>query len=38
VARGIFGNISKTRDLLGNFGDYGLITMKPRGLFAILLG
>jgi hypothetical protein len=38
VARGIFGNISKTRGLHGNFGDCGLITKKPRGLFPKFLG
>jgi hypothetical protein len=34
VARGIFGNISKTRGLLKNFVDCGLILDKNRGLFA----
>jgi hypothetical protein len=34
VASGIFGNISKTRGLLGIFVDCGLITKKPRGIFA----
>jgi hypothetical protein len=34
VARGIFGNISETRGLLGIFGDRGLILDKNRGLFA----
>jgi hypothetical protein len=34
VARGIFGNIPKSRGLLGNFGDYNLICGKCRGLFA----
>jgi hypothetical protein len=38
VARGIFGNISKTRGLLRIFVDYGLITKKLRGLFANFLG
>jgi hypothetical protein len=38
VARGFFGNISKTRGLLGNFGDCGLIIKKPRGLFAKFSG
>jgi hypothetical protein len=38
VARGIFGNISKTRGLLGIFVDCSLITKKPRGLFANFLG
>jgi hypothetical protein len=38
VPRGIFGNILKTRGLHGNFGDYGLITKKPRGLFAKFAG
>jgi hypothetical protein len=33
MARGILGNISKTRGLHGNFGDCGLITKKPRGFF-----
>jgi hypothetical protein len=36
VARGIFGNISKTKGLLGNFGDCGLITKKPGPLCEIL--
>jgi hypothetical protein len=34
VARGIFGNISKTRGLLRIFVYCGLITKIPRGLFA----
>jgi hypothetical protein len=34
VARGIFGNISKTRGLLRIFVDYQLILDKNRGLFA----
>jgi hypothetical protein len=34
AARGIFGNISKIRGLLGIFVDYGLILDKNRGLFA----
>jgi hypothetical protein len=34
VARGIFGNISETRVLLGIFWDRGLILDKNRGLFA----
>jgi hypothetical protein len=34
VARGIFGNISKTRGLLGIFVDSGLILEKNMGLFA----
>jgi hypothetical protein len=34
VARGIFGNISKTRGLLRIFVDCGLILDKNRGLFA----
>jgi hypothetical protein len=38
VARSIFGNISKTRGLLGISVDYSLITKKPRGLFANLPG
>jgi hypothetical protein len=38
VARGIFGNILKTRGLHGNFGDYSLITKKPRGPFAKFSG
>jgi hypothetical protein len=37
AARGIFGNILKTRGLLGNFEDYGLIIKNPRGLFAKFL-
>jgi hypothetical protein len=31
---GVFWNISKNRGLLKNFVDCGLITKKPRGLFA----
>jgi hypothetical protein len=38
VARGIFGNILKTRGLLRIFMDCGLIINKPRGLFANFLG
>jgi hypothetical protein len=38
VARGIFGNISKTRGLLRIFVDYGLITKKPRWFFAMWRG
>jgi hypothetical protein len=38
VARGIFGNISKTRGLLRILVDCGLITKKPKGLFANFLG
>jgi hypothetical protein len=38
VARGIFGNISKTRGHLKIFVDCGLITKKSRGLFANFLG
>jgi hypothetical protein len=38
VARGIFGNISKTRGFLRIFVDCGLIRKKPRGLFANFLG
>jgi hypothetical protein len=38
VARGIFGNILKIRGLLRIFMNYGLITKKPRGLFANFLG
>jgi hypothetical protein len=38
VDRDIFGNILKTRGLLGSFGDCGLITKKLRGLFANFLG
>jgi hypothetical protein len=38
VARAIFGNISKTRGLLGIFVDSSLITKKLRGLFANFLG
>jgi hypothetical protein len=34
VARGIFGNILKTRGLLRIFVDYRLITKKLRGFFA----
>jgi hypothetical protein len=34
VARGIFGNISKIRGLLGIFVDCGVITKKLRGLVA----
>jgi hypothetical protein len=34
VARGIFGNISKTRGLHGSFADCGFISKKLRGLFA----
>jgi hypothetical protein len=34
VTRDIFGNILKTRALLGIFVDYGLITTKLRGLDA----
>jgi hypothetical protein len=38
VARGILGNILKTRDILRIFMDYSLITKKLRGLFANFLG
>jgi hypothetical protein len=38
VARGIFGNILKTRGLLGIFVDCDLITEKTRGLFANFSG
>jgi hypothetical protein len=34
VARGIFGNVSKTRCLLRIFVDCGLILDKNRGIFA----
>jgi hypothetical protein len=34
VARGIFGNVSKTRGLLRIFVDCGLILDKNWGLFA----
>jgi hypothetical protein len=34
VARGIFGNITKTRGLLRIFVDYRLILDKNMGLFA----
>jgi hypothetical protein len=34
VARGIFGNISKTRGLLRILVDCGLITKKSGGFFA----
>jgi hypothetical protein len=34
VARGIFGNISKTKGLLRIFVNYWLILDKNRGLFA----
>jgi hypothetical protein len=38
VARGIFGNILKTRVVVGNFGVCGLICGKCRGLFIKLAG